>query len=122
VGQPLKTEILFEETTEEGDEEDDDEDTDSGTVDPELVAFLDSYEAYIDEYIEFMQLYKENPTDIAYIAKYATIMAKYAEFADAVEKYDAEEMSEADQQYYLEVITRIDQKLINASIDLSDYG
>ena len=107
------------ETTEEDDEGD--TDTESDGVTPELKAFLDSYEAYMDEYIEFMTLYKENPTDITYVTKYATMMAKYAEFANAAEAYDVDEMSEADQEYYIEVMTRINQKLMDASIDVSDY-
>ncbi len=115
------TATTTEATTEatEGDDEGD-EDTESDGVTPELKAFLDSYEAYMDEYIEFMTLYKDDPSNLEYVAKYATMMAKYAEFARAVEKYDVDEMSEADQDYYIEVMTRINQKMIDASLDVSD--
>ena len=105
----------------EGDDEDDDDDTESDGVTPELKAYLDSYEAFMDEYIEFMTLYKENPTDIAYVTQYATMLAKYAEFAHAIEEYDTEEMSDADMAYYIEVTTRVSQKMMDASLDMSDY-
>ena len=107
--------------TTEATECDEDSEDESDGVTPELKAFLDSYEAYMDEYIEFMTLYKENPTDIAYITQYATMMTKAAEFANAIDEYDTEEMSEADQAYYLEVMARVNQKMIDASLDMSDF-
>ena len=108
-------------TTEATEGDDEDTDTESDGVTPELKAYLDSYEAFMDEYIEFITLYKENPTEVTYITQYATMMAKYAEFGRRLEEYDFDNMSEADQEYYLEVTARVDQKLIDASIDMSDY-
>ncbi len=109
--------------TEEADEDssdDSDDINDSGEVNPELKKFLDSYEAFMDEYIEFLVKYNESPDDITLITEYATMQLKYAEFARATEEYDVEEMSEADSAYYLEVITRINQKLIDASVTISE--
>lgn len=120
-------------TTTAAPEDDDDEDTGDATedgeegddadgVDPDLKKFLESYEAYIDAYIDFMLKMNENPDDITIIAEYGDMMVKYAEFAEAIEeydeKYDNEEMSDADMKYYLEVMTRIDKKLIDASLSL----
>lgn len=82
-------------------------------VDPELKAFLDSYEEFMDEYIAFMKKYAEDPGNaVSMLGEYAAIMEKYAEFADAVEKYDDKKMSTADAKYYLEVTTRINQKML----------
>jgi len=111
--------------TEDTDEEtDEDTDVDSGDengdIDPELKKFLDSYEAFMDEYIEFLVKYEESPNDITLITEYATMQIKYAEFVKTCENYEAEEMSEADSAYYLEVITRINQKLIDASVTISE--
>ena len=105
--------------TEETDEDSDDNE-DSDGVDPELKKFLDSYEAFMDEYIEFMVKYNESPDDITLITEYATLQLKYAEFAEATEKYDVDEMSEADSEYYLEVINRVSQKMIDASVTISE--
>lgn len=73
-------------------------------VDPELKAFLDSYEEFMDEYILFMKKYMDDPGNaVTMLGEYASIMEKYGEFAEAVEKYDEKEMSTADAKYYLEV-------------------
>lgn len=110
-----------EDTTEETDEEVVESD-DADGVDPELKKFLDSYEAYIDEYIDFMKKMNENPDDVMLIAEYGDMLVKYAEFSEAAQiysdKYDNDEMSDADMKYYLEVMARIDKKLIDASLTL----
>ena len=81
-------------------------------MDPDLKAFLDSYEAFMDDYIDFMQKYMANPTDLSLLAGYADIMTKYADFADKIDKYDSDDMSTADAAYYLEVTTRVTQKML----------
>lgn len=83
-------------------------------VDPELKAFLDSYEEFMDEYILFMKKYMDDPGNaVSMLGEYASIMEKYGEFAEAVEKYDEKEMSTADAKYYLEVTNRINQKMLD---------
>ena len=83
-------------------------------VDPELKAFLDSYEEFMDEYILFMKKYMDDPGNaVTMLGEYASIMEKYGEFAEAVEKYDEKEMSTADAKYYLEVTNRINQKMLD---------
>ena len=83
-------------------------------VDPELKAFLDSYEEFMDEYILFMKKYMDDPGNaVTMLGEYASIMEKYGEFAEAVEKYDEKEMSTADDKYYLEVTNRINQKMLD---------
>ena len=83
-------------------------------VDPELKAFLDSYEEFMDEYIIFMKKYMDDPGNaVTMLGEYASIMEKYGEFAEAVEKYDEKEMSTADAKYYLEVTNRINQKMLD---------
>ncbi len=82
-------------------------------VDPELKEFLDSYEAFMDEYVDFMKKYSENPENaIGMLAEYSKIISKYEEFAKAVDAYDSDEMSTEDAKYYLEVINRCNQKLL----------
>ena len=81
-------------------------------VDPELKEFLDRYETFIDSYIDFMQEYKKNPTDLNLMMKYTSILQEYMEFVEAVEAYDSEDMSEADALYYAEVTLRCSQKML----------
>ncbi len=81
-------------------------------MDPELKAFLDSYERFVDEYVAFMRKYKQNPTDLSLLTEYADIMQKYSDFETAIDRYDSNSMSTADASYYLEVTTRCTQKML----------
>lgn len=82
-------------------------------VDPELKKFLDSYEAFVDEYVVFMKKYKNDPTNaMATLTEYTSIMQKYNDFADKVNRYDSKSMSTADAKYYLEVTNRCTQKML----------
>ena len=91
------------------------EEKSSDGVDPDLKAFLDSYEKFIDEYVDFMKKYNENPDNmISMIGEYAEMMQKYADFADKIDQYDENEMSSADYKYYIEVTARCTQKMLEA--------
>ncbi len=83
-------------------------------VDPELKAFLDEYEDFVDEYVAFMKKYNANPTDMSLLASYASIMQEYADFAEKVDAYDSDSMSNADAAYYIEVTSRCSQKMLRA--------
>ncbi len=88
----------------------------STSVNLELKAFLDSYEAFVDEYVSFMQAYSSDPSNVvSMMADYTMMMGKYADFAQKIDAYDAEEMSPADAAYYLEVTTRCSQKMLAAA-------
>lgn len=82
-------------------------------VNPELKEFLDSYEAFIDEYVDFMKNYNEDPGNaISLLADYTEMMLEYADFAEKISEYDSEDMSVADAAYYLEVVNRCNKKLL----------
>lgn len=86
---------------------------DNDGVDPELKAFLDSYEAYMDEYIEFMKKYQSDPNNmVSMLKEYSEMMVKYADFAEKVDAYDTDKMSPADAKYYIEVTSRVTQKMM----------
>ena len=88
--------------------------TQAGGVDPDLKAFLDSYEAYVDEYVDFMKKYNADPNNmINMLGEYTEIMAKYEDFAKKIDQYDSKTMSNADAAYYLEVTTRCSQKMLS---------
>lgn len=72
---------------------------------------MDSYEAFMDEYVAFMKKYKANPSDLSLLMEYATFMEEYAEFVEDFEKWDSEDMNEAELAYYLEVNARVTKKL-----------
>lgn len=82
-------------------------------VDPDLKAFLDSYEKFVDEYVVFMKKYMADPSNaISMLSEYTKIMEKYEDFAEKVDKYDSNSMSTADAKYYLEVTNRCTQKML----------
>ena len=83
-------------------------------VDPELKAFLDSYEEFMDEYILFMKKYMEDPGNaISMLTEYASIMEKYDDFAKKVDDYNEKDMSTEDAKYYLDVTNRINKKMLD---------
>ena len=84
--------------------------TQTDGVTPEFKEAMDSYEEFFDEYIEVMKNYQEDP--VGYLADYTKFMAQYTETMQKLEDMDTEEMSDADAAYYLEVMNRINQKLL----------
>ena len=84
---------------------------DSGDLDPEFKEMMDSYEAFFDEYIAFMEKYKENPTDMSLLSELSDMLTKEAEMLKEMEGLDQSEMSAAELAYYLEVTGRIYEKL-----------
>lgn len=52
---------------------------------PEFKEAMDSYEAFYEEYCDFMKAYNENSSDVKLIAKYAKMLKKAQ---DADEKFE----------------------------------
>ena len=88
---------------------------DSGEVSSDLKEMLDSYEAFMDEYVEFMKTYQESDDTMGMLSKYSEYMQKYLDFAQKVEAVDTSNMSAADYAYYIEVTSRGSQKLLTVS-------
>lgn len=83
-------------------------------IDPDFKAFLDSYEAFMDEYVDFMKKYQEDPgNSIKMLVEYTDVMKRYAEFAEAIDKYDTDEMTKEEAKYYLDVLNRCNQKMLD---------
>lgn len=83
-------------------------------ISPELVEFLDSYEAFMDEYCEFMKNYNES--DPTQLLKYASIMEKYYEFSEKAEAWDEETITDEETLYYLKVMNRVNEKLLETGV------
>lgn len=88
----------------------------SSRVDPDLKKFLDSYEDFVDDYIAFMKKYQSNPQNaLSMMNDYMDMLAKYNDFASKAAQYNTNTMSQADATYYLEVMARIEKKLLDVS-------
>ena len=85
-------------------------------VSPDVKEALDSYEAFMDEYVEFMQRYNESGNSSQMMVDYLNYLQKYTDLAAKIEKMDTDSMSSADYAYYIEVTSRVAQKLINVSM------
>lgn len=83
---------------------------------PEFKEAMDSYEAFMNEYCDFMKKYAESDgTDIGLLADYTDYMSKYADVVEDFETWDSEEMNTAETAYYLDIQTRIYKKLLEVS-------
>ena len=92
-------------------------DAPDGVVRPEVKKMLDSYEEYMDEYISFMERYANtDPSNaISMLNEYSSMMQQYIDFAEKIEKLGDEDLSNAELSYYLEVVNRVNQKLLKAT-------
>ena len=88
-------------------------------ADPEFKAALDQYEAFIDGYCDFLEVYlkADTNTQLSMVEDYAEWMNQYAEVMDAVRTLDAcqDEMTPAQLSYYVEVTARVSQRMIEFS-------
>lgn len=80
----------------------------------EFKTAMDSYEAFFDEYAIFMNNFSNSDNTLAAFSDYADFMSRYTETMEAMEALGEEDMSTEEAAYYLEVTTRINQKLLGA--------
>ena len=91
--------------------------SDNSSAAKEVVAwrqFLRDYEVWVDTYIEFMEKYKDNPTDMSLISEYSEFIQQTAEWAEEAENYqsDLENVSPEILGEYMETLGRITEKLV----------
>lgn len=82
---------------------------------PEFKASMDAYEAFFDEYVAFMKTVDEANMGMDTMLKYYDFLTKYTEAMEALEAIDESELTEEEDLYYLDVMLRIDKKLLEAA-------
>lgn len=100
------------ETGSETEETETDETENSDSQNTENVEFrewVDSYEAFMNEYIDFMKNYES--TDISMLARYSELMSTYTEFLNATNSLKEDDYSVSDWAYYMEAYVRIMNRL-----------
>jgi len=98
-------------------EEPEDDNSAEGLVDgmrPEFKEAMDSYEAFYDEYYDFIEKYTADPTDMSLLSEYSDMMTKALDMDEKFAKWDEEEMNNEELKYYIEVSSRVAQKAIDA--------
>lgn len=93
--------------------------TDDAAVDDEkptdFYELMDYYEAFFDEYVEFMKdLDDDSLSDLGVLTRYTEFMTKYTQYLEELDEIDEEELSDKELAYYLEVNLRIQKKLLEA--------
>lgn len=78
---------------------------------PSFKEAMDSYEAFFDEYCDFMKKYNDNPSSPTLLADYAKFATQYAETMDKLDSMGEEDMSPQELQYYTDTMNRINTKL-----------
>lgn len=92
-------------------------DGDYSLVTPEFKELMDSYEAFYDEYIAFMQKYNSGEGDLMQMLDdYSKMMERLDEWSRKMDEIDESKLSPADDAYYLLVTLRIEKKLVGAAI------
>ena len=82
---------------------------------PDFKEAMDAYEAFYSEYCDFMMEYKKNPTDLTLITKYGELLTKAVEVDEAFAAWDEDDLNNEELKYYLEVNTRVIQKLVDVT-------
>lgn len=82
---------------------------------PEFKKAMDSYEVFFDEYIAFMERYKNSNNSMDMLTDYTNYMSKYTETMTALSQINDGTLSTEELAYYAEVSSRITQKLLMVS-------
>ena len=113
------TEIATENSTEistgtvsESEEPEDGNNSDGVT--PEFKKMMDDYEAFFDEYVEFMK-HMDSKNSLGAAVDYVQMMDKYNKSMKELEEIKEEDLSKADYAYYLDTMNRINKKLLDVS-------
>ena len=80
---------------------------------------MDDYEAFYDEYIAFMQKYASSDNPVSMMTDYLALMSKAEEMDRSISKVDESELSDEELELYIDVTTRVTNKLAKASIDMN---
>lgn len=113
-------EVIEEPETEsepEVEEEPQEEVVDQNAIRPEFKKSMESYEAFFDEYIEFMSSFKYEDAGLSALAKYTEFLTKYEKAMSEMDKIDESELTDAEDKLFLETQLRINNKLAEAAIN-----
>ena len=86
-----------------------------GGIDSEFKASMDSYEKFMNEYVDFMKKYQANPTDMSLLTDYAKYMSDYAEFVEDFGNWENQDLNTQELAYYIEVQSRVNKKLLDVA-------
>ena len=80
---------------------------------PEVKKAIDSYESFMNEYIDFMKKYSESDDAVSMANDYAEYMEKYTKVVKDFDALKNNNLNDAELKYYLEVQNKINTDLIS---------
>ena len=91
----------------------DDKSINTGGVTPEFKETMDSYKAFFDKYVDFMNKYSEadSSTKAGMISDYTKLMQQYNDYMNKLDAIDSKNLSTADLAYYEKVNAEILKEL-----------
>ncbi len=100
---------------EEPESEQEQESVSENTIRPEVKEAIDAYEAFVDEYCEFMKKYSESDgTDLSILSDYFTFMSKLEDYTSKMDDME-DDLTDAEYWYYIEVLNRCNEKMLKAA-------
>lgn len=76
-------------------------------------AMVDEWEAFMNEYCDFMETYNSDSNNVVSMAlDYADMMSQYGEWAEKMSAVDDSTLTPEDVQYYVDAQTRINARLL----------
>lgn len=76
-------------------------------------ATMDAYEAFMNEYCDFMETYSSDSSNIVAMATdYADMMSRYEDAMEQIDAIDENSLSADDLAYYTEVMGRVNARLL----------
>lgn len=76
-------------------------------------AMVDEWEAFMNEYCDFMETYNSDSSNVVSMAlDYADMMSQYGEWAEKMSAVDDSTLTPEDVQYYVDAQTRINARLL----------
>ena len=76
---------------------------------------MDAYEAFYDDYVDFMKKYNENPSDLTLMMELGDMTSKLSDMEDKFAKWEDEDLNDAELKYYIEVQNRVSKKLLDVA-------
>jgi hypothetical protein len=63
-----------------------------------------------------MKKYNSNPSDTELLKEYSSYMSKYNDMINTYNKWNSKDLNDAETKYYIEVQTRVNKKLTDATL------
>ena len=89
------------------------EEPSSDAIRPEIKEAIDAYEAFIDEYVAFMEKYESSDNDTSLLMDYLNFMSKISDYEKKMDQLE-KDLNDAEAVYFTEVMLRCDKKLLEA--------